>query len=144
MSSVYIFGNSAKANIINEKPYIMNIVIPSEFMYYGEELDSFTVKLIKDFLVNEPIEITNILVQWYGEQAHNTKELYWTDKRVSLHVRNSAETFETSLENTFYDISGNEPNLPFSEINANKNIEANKNFSISISKKLILVINPVT
>jgi len=132
MTSVYIFGNSAKANIINEKPYITDIIIPSEFTYYGEELDSFSTTLIKDFLVDEPIEITNILVQFYGEQAHSTKKLYWTDKRVILSVRNSAEIFSRNNEHTFYDISGGEHNVPFSEINANKIIEANKNFTLGI------------
>jgi len=129
MSSVYIFGNSAKANIINEKPYITNIIIPSEFTYYNNE---FATTLIEDFLVDESIEITNILVQFYNEQAHTTKKLYWTDKRVGLLVRNSTELFSRNNELTYYDISGGEHNIPFSEINANKIIEANKNFSISI------------
>jgi len=128
MTSVYIFGNSA--NIINEQPYITNILIPSEFTYY---LGGFTTTLIKDFLVDEPIEITDILIQFYGEQAHNTKKLYWTDKRIGLHIRNSTELFNPSNENTFYNISGNEHNLPFSEINANKIIEANKNFKLTMT-----------
>jgi len=130
MDSLYIFGNLDKANIINKKPYITNIVIPSEFIYFDGNSSGFSGELIKDFLVDEPIEITNILIQFYGEYAHRTKELYWTDKRIGLQVRDSAEIFG---ENTFYDISGSEHNLPFSEINANKIIEANKNFSISLA-----------
>jgi len=133
MSSVYIFGNSAKATIINEKPYITNIVIPSEFIYYDGNSSGFGGTLIKDFLVDEPIEITNILIQFYGERAHSTKELYWTDKRIGLQIRDSIEIFGVSDENTFYDISGSEHDLPFSEISVNKIIEANKNFSISMA-----------
>jgi len=131
MSSVYIFGNTAKANIINENPYITNIIIPSEFTYYDNI--GFYAPLIKDFLVDEPIEITNILVQFYNEQAHSTKELYWTDKRVILSLRNSSEIFSSTVETNSYDISGSEHNVPFSEINANKYIEANKNFLLSIT-----------
>jgi len=130
MTSVYIFGNSAKATIINEKPYITNIIIPSEFTYYN---DGFAATLISDFLVDESIEISNILVQFYGEEAHNTKELYWTDKRVSLQIRNSAETFGLANEHISYDISGSEHNLSFSEINSNKLVEANKNFKLTMA-----------
>jgi len=89
MNLLYIFGNLDKANIINEKPYITNIVIPSEFIYYDGSSSGFGGTLIKDVLVDEPIEITNILVQFYGEYAHRTKELYWTDEKIGLQVRNS-------------------------------------------------------
>jgi len=125
--NIYKFG---KVDITTNKAYITSIIPKREFYYY-EDINSFTVDLINDHLVNKSIEITHALIQFYNENSN--KELYWTDKKLGLHIRNSINPFDESKENIFYSISGAEHNGPYSKININKTVNANNNFSFTIA-----------
>jgi len=86
--NIYKFG---KVDITTNKAFITSIIPKREFYYY-EDINSFTVDLINDYLVNKSIEITHALIQFYNENSPNnkTKELYWTNKKLGLHIRNIA------------------------------------------------------
>jgi len=124
----------SKVDITSNKAYISGIISIIEFYYY-ENINSFTVDLINDYLVDKPIKITHALIQFYDAYPSRTKKkaLYWTDKKVGLHIRNSVNPFDESKENIFYTISGAEHNVPYSKININKIVNANNNFSFTIA-----------
>jgi len=129
--NIYKFG---KVDVTTNKEYITSIIPKHEFYYY-EDINSFTVDLINDYLVDKSIEITHALIQFYNESSPNNrnKELYWTDKKLGLHIRNSVNPFDESKENIFYTISGAEHNVSYSKININKTVNANNNFSFTIA-----------
>jgi len=129
--NIYKFS---KVDITTNKAFISGIIYFHEFYYY-EDINSFTVNLINDYLIDKPIKITHALIQFFTTlpSRNKTKALYWTDKKIGLHIRNSVNPFDESKENLFYTISGAEHNVPYSKININKIINANNNFSFTIA-----------
>jgi len=129
--NIYKFG---KVDITTNKTFITSIISKHEFYYY-KDINSFTVNLLNDSLVDKPIKITHALIQFYNENSptNRTKALYWTNKKVGLHIRNSVNPFDESKENLFYTISGAEHNVPYNKININKIVNANNNFSFTIA-----------
>jgi len=123
-----------KVNITTNKAHISNIIYFYKFYYY-KDINKFTVDLINDFLVDKPIKITHALIQFNSihPSRDKTNALYWTDKKIGLHIRNSVNPFDESKENLFYTISGAEHNVPYSKININKIVNANNNFSFTIA-----------
>lgn len=79
MSPVDIFGGSPEHTITANNPYITDITYPSDFQYLSN-VDGFTTNAIKYFLVDKRIKLLYALIQFIGENAHKTKELYWTNK----------------------------------------------------------------
>jgi len=129
--NIYKFS---KVDITTNKAFISSTIYLYEFYYY-EDINSFTVNLINDYLVDKPIKITHAIIQFYNvyPSRAKTKAIYWTDKKIGLHIRDSVNPFDESKENLFYTISGAEHNVPYSKININKIVNANNNFSFTIA-----------
>jgi len=130
MSTVYIFGGSAE--VITNNPHITSIVEAKDFDYENN-VELFSSRIIKDFIVDKKIEIANALVQFYEEDAYKTIAIYWTNKILRLYTWSNMELPRPpNLEYIDYDIGGNEHNVSHINISINKNIEASKIFSVML------------
>jgi len=77
MNTVYQFGGSSE--IEKEKNYIVGHVKSSQFL---DLTTKFSGALINNFIVDEKIELTPILILFHGEYDFRNHSLYWTDKKL--------------------------------------------------------------
>jgi len=129
---VCIFGGSSEPTIITNSLYITGITKRKDFIYESNS-DTFSGFLIRDFIVDKEIKLTNVLIQFNEKDNFKTREIYWTDKKLRLVTWSNTNMAQPpNLNYLDFDVSGAEHNVPYINVNINETIKANNNFALAI------------
>jgi len=110
----------------------MSVTKRNDFIY-DSTANTFSGFLIRGFIVDKEIKLTNVLIQFNDEDNFRNREIYWTDKKLRLITWSNTDVAQPpNLNFLDFDVSGNEHNVPYINVNINETIEANKNFALAI------------